>query len=263
MTAPAVDGLRVVNEAGVLRITIDRPDRMNALDLAHMTALGDVLTAAATDSSVRVVIIAGAGKAFSTGADLAAAAAAGGREAPAEVVMDSANRVVRAIVELPVPVIAQVNGAAAGVGASIALTADLTYASENAYLLLAFVNIGLMPDGGSSALIAASIGRARATRMALLGERLPAAQAERDGLIAGVLPPDELAAHVDAVAARLARGPRRAIELTKRALTAATLTALDASLHREKAGQAELLQAPDFVEGVTAMLAKRAPNFRS
>ncbi|MDI9952724.1 enoyl-CoA hydratase [Rhodococcus sp. IEGM 1305] len=260
MTAPAVDGLRVVNEAGILRITIDRPDRMNALDLAHMTALGDVLTAAATDSSVRVVIIAGAGKAFSTGADLAAA---GGREAPAEVVMDSANRVVRAIVELPVPVIAQVNGAAAGVGASIALTADLTYASENAYLLLAFVNIGLMPDGGSSALIAASIGRARATRMALLGERLPAAQAERDGLIAGVLPPDELAAHVDAVAARLARGPRRAIELTKRALTAATLTALDASLDREKAGQAELLQAPDFVEGVTAMLAKRAPNFRS
>ncbi|RZK86496.1 MAG: enoyl-CoA hydratase [Rhodococcus sp. (in: high G+C Gram-positive bacteria)] len=207
MTAPAVDGLRVVNEAGVLRITIDRPDRMNALDLAHMTALGDVLTEAATDSSVRVVVIAGAGKAFSTGADLAAAAAAGGREAPAEV--------------------------------------------------------GLMPDGGSSALIAASIGRARATRMALLGERLPAAQAERDGLIAGVLPPDELAAHVDAVAARLARGPRRAIELTKRALTAATLTALDASLDREKAGQAELLQAPDFVEGVTAMLTKRAPSFRS
>ncbi len=120
-----------------------------------------------------------------------------------------------------------------------------------------------MPDGGSSALIAASIGRARATRMALLGERLPAAQAERDGLIAGVLPPDELAAHVDAVAARLARGPRRAIELTKRALTAATLTALDASLDREKAGQAELLQAPDFVEGVTAMLTKRAPSFRS
>ncbi|MFC9765439.1 enoyl-CoA hydratase [Rhodococcus jostii] len=263
MTAPAVDGLRVVNEAGILRITIDRPDRMNALDLAHMTALGDVLTAAATDSSVRVVAIAGAGKAFSTGADLAAAAAAGGREAPAEVVMDSANRVVRAIVELPVPVIAQVNGAAAGVGASIALTADLTYASENAYLLLAFVNIGLMPDGGSSALIAASIGRARATRMALLGERLPAAEAEREGLIAGVLPPDELAAHVDAVAVRLARGPRRAIELTKRALTAATLTALDASLDREKAGQTELLQGPDFVEGVTAMLAKRTPNFPS
>ncbi|MCQ4120170.1 enoyl-CoA hydratase [Rhodococcus tibetensis] len=262
MITSAVDGLRVVSGEGILRITIDRPDRMNALDLAHMKALGDILTDAATDRSVRVVVISGAGKAFSTGADLAAAAAAGGREAPSEVVMDSANRVVRAIVDLPVPVIAQVSGAAAGVGASIALTADLTFASENAYLLLAFVNIGLMPDGGSSALIAASIGRARATRMALLGERLSATEAEREGLIAGVLPAGELAAHVDAVATKLARGPRRAIELTKRALTASTLTALEGALEREKEGQAELLQAPDFVEGVTAMLGKRQARFQ-
>ncbi|RZL84579.1 MAG: enoyl-CoA hydratase [Rhodococcus sp. (in: high G+C Gram-positive bacteria)] len=262
-TIPAIasGGLRVVTEDGILRVTIDRQDRMNALDLAHMTALGDVLTDAAADPSVRVVVISGAGRAFCTGADLAAAAAAGGREAPPEVVMDSAARVIRAIVDLPVPVIAQVGGAAVGVGASIALTADLTYASEDAYLLLAFVNIGLMPDGGSSALIAASIGRARATRMALLGERLPALQAASEGLVAGVLPADGLAAHVDAVAARLARGPRRAIELTKRALTASTLTALDGALDREKTGQAELLRSPDFLEGVTAMLTKRPPNF--
>lgn len=262
MTVPAVEGLRVTNDDGVLRITIDRPDRMNALDLAHLGALGDVLTEAATDPTVRVVIIAGAGRAFSTGADLAAAAEAGGREASPEVVMDTANRVVRAMVELPVPVIAQVNGAAAGVGASIALTADLTYASDNAYLLLAFVNIGLMPDGGSTALISTSIGRARATRMALLGERMPAVEAEKEGLIAGVVPAEELAAHVDAVAAKLASGPRRAIELTKRALTASTLAALDAALEREKAGQVELLQAPDFAEGVTAMLTKRPARFQ-
>ncbi|MHA4848952.1 enoyl-CoA hydratase [Rhodococcus sp. MSC1_016] len=261
MTAPAVDGLRVVSDGGILRITIDRPDRMNALDLAHMTALGAILTDAAIDRSVRVVVISGAGKAFSTGADLAAAAAAGGREASPEVVMEAANRVVRAIVDLPVPVIAQVSGAAAGVGASIALAADLTYACQDAYLLLAFVNIGLMPDGGSSALIAASIGRARATRMALLGERLGAPEAEREGLIAGVLPVGELAAHVDAVAAKLAHGPRRAVELTKRALTASTLTALEGALEREKAGQTELLQGQDFVEGVTAMLGKRAARF--
>lgn len=117
--------------------------------------------------------------------------------------MDSANRVIRAIVDLPVPVLAQVRGAAVGVGASIALAADLTYAAEDAYLLFAFVNVGLMPDGGSSALIAASIGRARA----------------------------------------------RAIALTKQALTATTLTELDPALGREKAGQTELLQSPDFAEG--------------
>ncbi|QYB03440.1 enoyl-CoA hydratase [Rhodococcus sp. USK10] len=264
-TIPAVaaGGLRVVVDGGILRITIDRPGRMNALDLAHMTALGDVLEGAAADPAVRVVVLSGAGAAFCTGADLAAAATAGGRAASPEVVMDSANRVIRAIVDLPIPVIAQVGGAAVGVGASIALAADLTYAAESAYLLLAFVNVGLMPDGGSSALIAASIGRARATRMALLGERLPADRAADEGLIAGVLAAGDLAAHVDAVAARLARGPRRAVALTKQALTATTLTELDRALSREKAGQTELLQSPDFAEGVAAMLTKRAPNFRS
>ncbi|QNG19661.1 enoyl-CoA hydratase [Rhodococcus triatomae] len=261
MTAPAVDGLLVENSGGILRVTIDRPDRMNALALAHLRVLGRVLTDAATDPTVRVVVIAGTGKAFSTGADLAAAAAAGGREAPPEEVMDTANAVIRAIVDLPVPVIAQVNGAAAGVGASIAVAADLAYAAESAYLLLAFVNVGLMPDGGATALVAASIGRARAARLALLGERLPSDEAVRQGLVTEVVPDAELAGHVDAVATRLAHGPRRAIELTKRALTSATLDRLDDALAREKSGQSELLGAPDFAEGVAAMLQKRAPRF--
>ena len=134
--------------------------------------------------------------------------------------MDAANRLVRAIVQVPVPVIARVTGAAAGIGASLAIAADLTYATENSYLLLAFVNIGLMPDGGASALVAASAGRAVAAEMALLGERLPAAEAKAAGLITDVVADDEIDARVDKAAQKIANGPRRALELTKRAVNA-------------------------------------------
>ncbi|MFD4180983.1 enoyl-CoA hydratase-related protein [Rhodococcus sp. NPDC058514] len=254
-----VGGLRVEFADGILRITIDRQDRMNALDLASMNALGDLLTGRAEDPSVRVVVITGAGVAFSTGADLAAAA--NGPEADPRVVMESANRVIRAILTLPVPVIAGVNGAAAGIGASIAFAADLAFAAPSAYFLLAFVNVGLMPDGGSSLLVPAAIGRARATEMALLGRKLGATDAAAAGLIARVLAEGELPSHVDSVAARLARGPRRAIELTKRSLTATTLARIDEAIERETDGQVELLAAPDFREGVAAMLGGRAPEF--
>ncbi|NLU81712.1 enoyl-CoA hydratase-related protein [Rhodococcus sp. HNM0569] len=246
---------------GVMRITIDRPHRMNALDLAHLRALGDVLLAAGDDPRVRVIVLAGAGRAFSTGADLAASAEAGGREAPPEEIMTIANRVVRAVVDAPVPVVAEVRGAAAGVGASLAVAADLTVAADDAYFLLAFVNIGLMPDGGATALIPAAIGRARAARMALLGERLPAADALAHGLIAEVVPAAELSAHVTALAERIARGPRQALESTKSALRAATLGQLEGAFTRESEGQCRLLVGPEFAEGAAAMLDKRPPVF--
>ncbi|MBM4504564.1 enoyl-CoA hydratase, partial [Rhodococcus hoagii] len=175
--------------------------------------------------------------------------------------MDVANEVIRAIVEVPVPVVAAVNGPAAGVGVSIALAADLTYAAESAYFLLAFVGVGLMPDGGSSVLVSASIGRAKAAELALLGERLSAAEADSSGLVSRTLPDGDLLDHARDVAGRLAAGPRRALELTKRALAAATLAALDDALEREKIGQAELLASPDFAEGAAAMLQKRKPRY--
>lgn len=159
------------------------------------------------------------------------------------------------------PVVAAVNGPAAGVGVSIALSADLTYAAESAYFLLAFVGIGLMPDGGASLLVPASIGRAKAAELALLGDRVSAADADRVGLVTRTVPDAELAAHAGAVAARLASGPRRALELTKRALNAATLESLDRVLDREKAGQIELLASADFAEGASAMLQRRRPHF--
>lgn len=255
------ESVQILQKDGILRLTIDRTARMNAIDLATMTELGDLVVGAAKDSGVRVIVLTGAGKAFCTGADLAAAAASGGREATPGVVMESANSLIRAIVSAPVPVIARINGPAAGVGLSLALAADLTYAVDSTYLLLPFTNIGLMPDGGATALVTAAMGRARAAEMALLGQRLPAVEAARCGLITKALPEDEFDAHVEAVAQRLAAGPRRALELTKAAVNAAALDALDSALEIEKTGQQELLMSADFIEGMTAMLTKRAPKF--
>lgn len=257
-TATTVEGLRSELADGILRLTFSRPKRMNAIDLPTMRALSDAITAAGTDTRVRTIVITGEGRAFCTGADLVAGAA---NPQDPTVVMDATSVLMRAITEVSVPVIAAVNGPAAGVGVSIALVADLTYAAERAYFLLSFVNIGLMPDGGASLLVPAAIGRARAAEMALLGERVGAADAERFGLVARTVPDGEFAAHIDKVAAHTARGPRRAQELTKRALNAATLPILDGALAREKEGQVELLTSADFAEGAMAMLEKRPARF--
>jgi enoyl-CoA hydratase/carnithine racemase len=254
-------GFVTEHDGAILRITIAKPARMNAIDYPAMIALGDAIIAAGEDPAVRVIVLTGEGKAFCTGADLAASGEAAAAGITPEMTMDGANRLVRAIVEAPVPVIARVNGAAAGIGASLAIAADITYATEDAYLLLAFINIGLMPDGGASALVGAAAGRAVAAEMALLGERLPARAAKEAGLITAVVTADELDAKVEAAARKLSEGPRRAQELTKRAVNAATLTALDGALDREKEGQVELLSSADFIEGVTAMLTKRKPVF--
>ncbi|MFG1794506.1 enoyl-CoA hydratase [Nocardia sp. NPDC049149] len=258
--APAA-GFSAVHDGKVLRVTITNPKRKNAVDYDTMQALGGTFVAAATDPSIRVIVLTGAGGDFCTGADLSASAGEAQRGITSEMVMDVANRLVKSIVDAPVPVIARIKGAAAGVGVGIALAADLVYASEDSYLLLAFINIGLMPDGGAAAMVAAAAGRPLAAEMALLGERLPAPAAKQAGLFTAVLPDDELDAKVEAAAAKLAAGPRRALELTKQALNQATLTALDTALAAEKTGQSELLKSPDFFEGATAMLTKRKPIF--
>lgn len=249
--------LTATRDGRILRVTLTNPERLNAIDYATMAALGDVVAEAAADSAVRAIVITGEGKAFCTGADLSATA---GGVTPDEV-MDCAGRLVTAIAETPVPVIARVNGPAAGVGVGIALAADLVYAAESAYFLLSFTNIGLMPDGGTTALIAAAAGRALANEMALLGERLPATAARDAGLINAVLTDAELDATVQQATEKLAHGPRRALELTKKALNASNLASLGAALAREKSGQVELLGSPDFVEGATAMLQKRKAVF--
>jgi enoyl-CoA hydratase len=146
-TQPA--GFSAVQNGRVLRVTLTKPKRKNALDYDSMVALGDTFLVAAQDKSVRAVVLTGAGGDFCTGADLAASVEEGARGITADMVMDAANRLVHAIVDLPVPVIARLRGATAGVGVGIALAADLVYAEADSYLLLAFINIGLMPDGGA------------------------------------------------------------------------------------------------------------------
>jgi len=256
-------GFDATRDTGILRITFTRADRMNALDYRTLVALAEEIERAGSDPEVRVIVLTGTGRAFCSGADLVSVGESRGAGITPTDSMDAANRLVRAIVRVPVPVIARVTGAAAGIGASLAIAADLAYATENSYLLLAFVNIGLMPDGGASALVAASAGRALAAEMALLGERLPAAEAKAAGLITDVVADDEIDARVEKAAQKIASGPRRALELTKRAVNAAALTALDDALAREHEGQTELLSSSDFVEGVSAMLGKRPAQFGS
>ncbi|QLY31769.1 enoyl-CoA hydratase/isomerase family protein [Nocardia huaxiensis] len=254
-------GFSAIQDGRILRITITNPKRKNAIDYDTMVGLADTILGAYENKAVRVIVLTGEGGDFCTGADLAASPGEAARGITPEDTMDAANRMIKAIVDAPIPVIARLKGAAAGVGVAFALAADLTYASEEAYLLLAFINIGLMPDGGAAAMVAAAAGRPLAAEMALLGERLPVTEAKKYGLVTGVLSDADLDAKVEAAAAKIANGPRRALELTKRALNQATLTALDAALATEKTGQSELLRSPDFAEGATSMLQKRKPVF--
>ena len=255
---PPVPGLTVDLTDGLLSVTIDRPDSLNSVTTPVLAGIADAMECAARDQRVRVVRLGGAGRGFSSGASISPDDAAGA--VPTEII-DEANRAIRAIVALPRPVVAVVHGPAAGVGVSLALACDLVLASEQAFFLLAFTKIGLMPDGGASALVAAAIGRVRAMRMALLAERISAAEALQYGLLSAVYPAEEFDAEVDAVLTRLRAGPATALAKTKLAVNAATLTELDAALDREYAGQSSLLAAKDFREGVRAFQENRRPKF--
>ncbi|HEY6796126.1 MAG TPA: enoyl-CoA hydratase [Kineosporiaceae bacterium] len=259
MTAPASTEIGVHRDGAVLRITLNRPERLNALTAPVLADLADLLAEAAEDPGVRAVVLSGAGRAFSSGADLAAGPESG--EPPDASSVLAANRVIRSLASMPQPVVAAVDGPAAGLGCSIALGCDLVVAADTAYFLLAFVNIGLMPDGGATALVPAAIGRARAMEMALVPERIPAAQAREWGLIYRVVPAADLAGTVEALLARLVAGPPLALAATKRAVNATALEGLEPALQRELDGQGALLRSADFAEGVAAFGAKRTPLF--
>ena len=243
---------------GVCRITFQRPEAFNALSEEMARGVVEQLLVAEADDAIRVVVITGSGHAFSAGADLAGDDPVKGF---GEETMDGANAITRSITGLSKPVVAAVNGIAAGVGASICFAADLAVAKESASFLLAFSRIGLMPDGGSSLTVAAAVGRARAMRMALLAEPLSARDAFSAGLVSHVVPDDEFEAAVDKVGRRLAGGPPLAYAATKKAINAATLGALEDALEREKRGQLALFTTGDAAEGTRAFVEKRRPTF--
>ena len=251
--------LLVSREDDVLRPTFNRPDHLNALSGERGVALLEELRGAAASDELRVVVLTGEGAAFSAGADVAGEEAQERYDASS---VDGANLVVRSIIDLDKPVVCGLNGVAAGVGMSIALACDLVVATESAALTLGFTRIGLMPDGGASAIVPASVGRVLAMRLALLSDVLGAREAFAAGLVSHVLADDEYAAGLDKIVRRLATGAPLALTATKRAVNAATLTALEGAFERERSGQSVLLRTEDVREGMRAFGEKRRPEFR-
>jgi 2-(1,2-epoxy-1,2-dihydrophenyl)acetyl-CoA isomerase len=254
------EGLRVEIDGSVATLTLDRPASLNALTVPVKIALRDALESIAADRAIRVVILTGAGRAFCAGQDLAE------REqpdaAPLEVeVRERYNPIIRALRSMGQPVIAAVNGAAAGAGASLALACDLRIAAEEARFILAFGRIGLVPDSGATWFLPRIVGAAKAAELALLNDPVDAAGALRLGLVSRVVPGDQLLPEVRVLADRLAEGAPQALALTKRALERSLTLSLDEALEAEADAQGIAGASADHAEGLAAFREKRPPRF--
>ena len=248
---------------GVGRLTLNRPQTLNAWTAQLGSELGQVIEGEAADDSVRAVLIRGSGRGFSSGADLKAGfdPAEDGMPDIRKELHEIYHPAIAGVRALPKPVVAAVHGAAVGIGCSLALACDLVMAAESAFFGLAFVNIGLMPDGGSTAFVPPAVGKARAFQMALLGERVPAPVALEWGLVNWVHPDDLLAEEADALIEKLAAGPTLSYASSKRALNNSIYRGLDEQLHLEGELQHALGRSKDFLEGVAAFVSKRPPSF--
>jgi 2-(1,2-epoxy-1,2-dihydrophenyl)acetyl-CoA isomerase len=248
---------------GLGRVTLNRPDTLNAWTTEFGRELKQVVTADAADPSVRAVLVTGAGRGFSSGADLKEGfdPAADGLPDVRKELEQLYHPIIAGIRRLEKPVVAAVNGPAVGIGASLAFACDLVLAAESAFFGLAFVNIGLMPDGGSTLFVPAAVGKARALEMALLGERIPARRALEWGLVNRVLPDDRLMDEATKLVDALAKGPTRSYASSKRALNRVLYPDLDGQLDLEAELQQGLARTRDFQEGVTAFVEKREPAF--
>jgi 2-(1,2-epoxy-1,2-dihydrophenyl)acetyl-CoA isomerase len=259
----AYETVNLQRAGGAARIELNRPERMNAWEATLTRDLKAALAQVAEDDSLRAVLLTGAGRGFCSGADLSAGfdPRPDGKPDLQTSLRERYHPVITTIRELPKPVVAAVNGGAVGVGCSLALACDLILAAESAYFLLAFVNIGLVPDGGSSAFIPARVGLTRAIEMAMLGERIHGPKAHEWGLVNAVHPDDELQGAADALVARLAAGPTLSYAGAKRQFNAWAYSSLAEQLELEASIQQEQALTQDFVEGVTAFLQKRPAAF--
>lgn len=259
MTAVPNTTIRLAIADSVATITLDRPEALNALNAAMRRELLAALRAAARDDGVRAIILTGEGRGFCAGADLR------GGDAERDfrrVLTDQYHPIVIAIREMPKPVLAAVNGVAAGAGVSLALACDLVYAAEEARFVGAFARIGLVPDSGLTRILVRALGRHRAAQLIFSGEALTAAEARDAGIVNEVVPLGALGDTVRAAAVRLASGPTRAIGLAKRAIAQAEDASVDESLAYEAALQEIAGRSEDHAEGVAAFAEKREPRFR-
>jgi 2-(1,2-epoxy-1,2-dihydrophenyl)acetyl-CoA isomerase len=251
--------VEVTQDAGVLTITLNRPDVLNALNRAVHQGVHDGLMQAKADDAVRAVVITGAGRGFCVGQDLQEFSAGAGDVAAN--LRENYHRNVLAIRALEKPVIAAVNGAAAGAGMSLALACDIRIAARSASFVPAFIKIGLVPDSGGTWLVRRLLGTARAFEWLTTGRRLAADEAREWGLVSEVVDDAELPERMHEVAALFAAMPTRAVWQTKRLLDAAETSTFAEQLELEATTQAELTRTPDFTEGVQAFLDKREAGF--
>lgn len=248
----------------VLRITLDRPDRRNSLSHAMIDDLVGHLTAAASDDSLRAVLITGAGEHFCTGADWVATNTPGERPRTGDLVRripHGANRIIELVATIQLPVVATVRGWAVGLGCNLALAADFTIADDGATFWEPFLSRGFTPDTGSTWLLPRLAGVARAKRMLLLGEKVSGTDAADWGLIHSAVPANELDAAVDALLARLAGGPTVAIGLAKQAIGYGQHATLSQSMSQELSNLELSCRTADFKEGLAAFRERRDPHF--
>jgi 2-(1,2-epoxy-1,2-dihydrophenyl)acetyl-CoA isomerase len=250
---------------GVAVVTLDRPDVLNAFDEELGRQAIAALERASSDEAVRCIVITGAGRAFSSGEDLGALAGtyeSGRAPELGRTLVTKYNPLIRAVRSAPKPVVAAVNGAAAGAGAGLALACDFRVASEKAKLVLAFIKIGLVPDSGSLWFLTRHVGAAKAWELAATGEPISAGEARALGLFTCVVSSDEFEETWRGFAARLASGPTRGYALTKQLADFALDHGLDEQLEEEVRLQTEAGRTQDHLEGVRAFLEKRAPEFK-
>jgi 2-(1,2-epoxy-1,2-dihydrophenyl)acetyl-CoA isomerase len=256
-TAPVV---LTEEDGAVLTLTLNRPEVLNGITDEVLDAIAAGCRQAASDDTVRVVVITGAGRGFCSGQDLRAGLESGGDVDIRGHLRNHYVPMIKALRELEKPVIASVNGVAAGAGMSLALAADFRIAGESATFIQAFVRIGLVPDAGSSYFLPRLVGTAKALELAMLGETVDSAEALRLGLVHRVVPDADLAQATADLAARLGRAPRSA-GLMKQLINQSLDSTLDEQLRREEDAQALAAESDDFAAGIEGFITKRAPEF--
>lgn len=247
---------------GVARLTMNRPDKLNSFNRVMSAEMREAMSRIECDSAIRAVVLTGAGRGFCAGQDLADLSFEPGRQTDLHQLLEQEfNPLVRRLQALPKPVVARVQGIAAGAGANLALACDLVIAARSASFLQAFVNIGLLPDCGGTHFLPHRVGVARAMGLAMLGEKLSAEQAQSWGLIWKCVDDSELDNEVDRIAVRLAAMPTLALAAIKKAILAAQTSTISTSLDLERDLQAALGRSHDYTEGVNAFLQKRPARF--